>query len=353
MGKRILITPLDWGLGHATRCIPIIQELLDQGNEIMIASSGLALNLLKEEFPELAFFELPSYKATYAKWLPLMVKVFWQSPYFLYVIRKEHAVVNKLIDDFKIDVIISDNRYGCYSKKVKSVFITHQLTIQMPKELIWLQGFINYFNRALIKRFNACWVPDFPDKRLTGALTTTRLPVFFIGSISRFVKSATKPEKLYQLLISLSGPEPQRTLLEEKLMNQLENFQGKVMLVRGLPGVQTNLLIHPANVEVVNHLKTRELQQVIEESEIIISRSGYTTVMDLYALESKAIFIPTPGQTEQEYLAEKLKQTNIIFSEHQDKFDLKEAIDKAKSYTGFQQSESGRQYLLKAIRMMS
>lgn len=352
MAKRILIAPLDWGLGHATRCIPIIQELLNQGNEVMVASSGLALNLLKEEFPSLTFFELPSYKATYTKRLPFMFKIFWQSPYFLYVIRKEHAVVNKLIVDFKIDVLISDNRYGCYSKNIKSIFITHQLTIQMPKGLIWLQGFINYFNRRLIKRFDACWVPDFPDQRLSGALTTSRLPTVFIGSISRFVKSAVSPEKLYQLLILLSGPEPQRTRLEEILLDQVKNYQGKVMFVRGLPGVQTKKQTPTANVELINHLKGSELQHMIEISEIIISRSGYTTIMDLYALESKGIFIPTPGQTEQEYLAEKLKQANMVYSDSQDSFKLIRAIDQAKSYTGFQQSESGRQYLLDAIKMM-
>ncbi len=352
MGKRILITPLDWGLGHATRCIPIIQELLDQGNEVMIASSGLALNLLKEEFPALTFFQLPSYKATYAKWLPLMLKVFFQTPYFFYVIRKEHTLVNKLIENHKIDVVISDNRYGCYSKKVKSIFITHQTTIQMPNGLVWLQGLINYFNHNLIKRFNTCWVPDFPDQRLTGELTTTNLPVTFIGSISRFAKSAAKPEKLYQLLVLLSGPEPQRTLLEEKLMSQLRNYRYKVMFVRGLPGVQTSITASSPNVAVVNHLKASELQPVIEKSEIIISRSGYTTIMDLYTLEGNAIFIPTPGQTEQEYLAEKLKQANVSFCENQDRFNLNEAINKAKSCKGFQQSESGRQYLLDAIKMM-
>lgn len=352
MGKRILIAPLDWGLGHATRCIPIIQTLLNQGNEVMIASSGLALNLLKEEFPQLTFFQLPSYKATYSKWLPLMIRVFWQSPYFFYVIRKEHVIVNKLIENHKIDIVISDNRYGCYSKKTKSVFITHQLTIQMPKALIWLHGFVNYFNHHLIKRFNTCWVPDFPDQRLSGALTTSPLPVFFIGSVSRFSKSEIQPKKLYDILFLLSGPEPQRTLLEQKLISQLINYQGKVMFVRGLPGVHTKIQSHPTDVEIINHLKASKLQHVIESSEIIISRSGYTTVMDLYALESKAIFIPTPGQTEQEYLAEKLKQANIVYSDNQCTFNLHEAIDKAKSYTGFQQNESGRGYLLKAIKAM-
>jgi uncharacterized protein (TIGR00661 family) len=352
VGKRILITPLDWGLGHATRCIPIIQELLSQGNEVMIASSGLALNLLKEEFPQLTFFQLPSYKATYSKWLPLMISVFWQSPYFFYVIRKEHALANKLIGDHKIDIVISDNRYGCYSKKVNSVFITHQLTIQMPKGLIWLQRFVNYFNHHLIKRFNICWVPDFPDQRLSGVLTTTGLPVVFIGSLSRFVKKSTKPEKLYSLSILLSGPEPQRTLLEDKMMHQLKSYHGKVRFVRGLPGDLRSTPAVSSNVEVINHLRAQELQETIESSEIILARSGYTTIMDLYALECKAIFIPTPGQTEQEYLAEKLKKSNITLSQPQDKFDLSEAITKAKSYTGFQQSESGREYLLKAIKEM-
>jgi uncharacterized protein (TIGR00661 family) len=352
VSKRILITPLDWGLGHATRCIPIIRELLHQNHQVMIASSGLALNLLKEEFPQLTFFQLPSYKATYARWLPLMLKVFWQSPFFFFVIRKEHTMVKQLVKDHRIDIVISDNRYGCYSKDIRSIFITHQLTIQMPSGLVWLQSLVNQVNHSLIKHFDACWVPDFPDHRLTGDLTKASIPKIFIGPISRFSKNGSSRTKRFDLLILLSGPEPQRTILENKIIQQLKSYQGSVMFVRGLPGIETNTIVPFNHVSVVNHLKALELEQVIQQSEIIVSRSGYTTLMDLYALESKAIFIPTPGQTEQEYLAKKLRQTNTVYSQHQDRFNLTEALDKAKTYTGFQQSESGRQYLLEAIRAM-
>src|SRR6478609_3806099 len=160
--KRVLVAPLDWGLGHATRCIPIIHELLKRNCEVSIATSGDALLLLKAEFPELQFFELPSYQVTYSRSIPFVTNIFLQLQKFLLVISKEHECVRKIIIEHKVDLVISDNRFGCWSKLVPSVMISHQTNILMPFHLKWLQPVINFFNRSQIKKFTECWIPDFP-----------------------------------------------------------------------------------------------------------------------------------------------------------------------------------------------
>jgi uncharacterized protein (TIGR00661 family) len=333
--KRILIAPLDWGLGHATRCIPIIQTLLDKGHEVCIATSGLALPLLKQEFPHLTFFELPSYNARYSSSLPLIVKILLQVPHFLLVIRQEHKAIEKLVAEHGIEVILSDNRFGCYSKKVKSIFITHQLTIRMPDALRCLQGVINFFNHRMIRNYQACWVPDVETDSITGEMTkASGLNVTFIGMLSRFRKTEAPVQKKYDLLVLLSGPEPQRSIFEKIVGLQLKNYTGRYLVVRGLPQEKASEYPHA-----VNHLPAKELQQVIEASEVVLSRSGYTTVMDLYFLKKKAIFVPTPGQTEQEYLAEQLMKRGIAYAVKQDQFDLQKALAESKNSSGFQQND--------------
>jgi predicted glycosyltransferase len=329
--KRILVAPLDWGLGHATRCIPIIQRLVAEGHQVFIATSGLALPLLKQEFPSLTFFELPSYRARYSRSIPLLVKVLLQTPHFLNVISKEHCMVEALVTEHHINCIISDNRFGCFSRRAKSIFITHQLTILMPTYLKWMQGLINFFNHRMIKKFDACWVPDFPTNRLTGLLSKAdTLSIKFIGMLSRFRKSKTPIQKKYDLLVLLSGPEPQRSIFEDIIVQQLQQYSGKFLIVRGLP----NEKIKSEEINRVNHLATLELQQAIEASEIVLARSGYTTIMDLYFLEKQAIFVPTPWQTEQEYLADQLLRRKISYCISQKEFDLNTALLKSKSFSG-------------------
>lgn len=338
MKKKILIAPLDWGLGHATRCIPIIRILLEKGQNVCIATSGLAHPLLAKEFPQLEFFQLPSYKAAYSSRWPLMLKVFIQAPYFLSVIWKEHMVVEQLVKKNRIDVVMSDNRYGCYSKSVKSIFITHQVNILLPKGLYWLQGLVNFCNHRLIQNFDECWVPDFETNSITGALTKSgKLPTFFMGMLSRFQKSKHTISIKYNLLVLLSGPEPQRSIFEALVFQQLKMFDGNFLVVRGLPGVKEQ-----GRENSVNHLLSDQLQQAIESSEIVLSRSGYTTVMDLYFLEKRAIFVPTPGQPEQEYLAQQLQERGINFSMSQQDFDLVYALRAARKYEGFRIAEQNK-----------
>ena len=332
--KRVLVAPLDWGLGHATRSIPIIRELQLKGCEVIIASSSDALVLLKAEFPNLDFFELPSYKATYSRTIPLVIKVFLQLPKFLSVKWNEHGEIERIVKEHQIDLVISDNRYGCWTKRVPTVFITHQINIQMPFALKWMQGIINYFNHRQIRKFGHCWVPDFPNDRLTGKLTESgKLPVKFIGMLSRFSKTKTDDVFDYDYLALVSGPEPQRTIFEQKIRLCFSELKGRKILVRGLPGMSEEI-VKLSDWDEACHLSADKLQHVIEQSELVICRSGYSSVMDLAALGKKAVFVPTPGQTEQEYLADQLMKKRIAYSTEQASFSNDDLLI-AKDYTGF------------------
>lgn len=331
MKKRILVAPLNWGLGHATRCIPIIHALLKLNYTPIIASDGVALALLKKEFPELTFDELPPYNVTYSKKASLFKwKLLMDSPKLLYAINEEKKATKALLKKHNIDGIISDNRLGVSSKTVPSVFITHQLNV-LSGSTTWLSTKIHH---NIIKKFDVCWVPDNESTpNLSGKLghtNDTSLPIKYLGPLSRFQKTDTT--LIYDLMILLSGPEPQRTLLEEKLLLELQYFKGKVLFVRGVIEAQEIITIKD-NITIYNFMQSKALEQAINSSNIILSRSGYTTVMDLAKIGKKAFFIPTPGQFEQEYLATLLDELKLVPSCSQDDFKV-EMLSKITDYKG-------------------
>jgi uncharacterized protein (TIGR00661 family) len=346
--KRVLITPLDWGLGHATRCIPIIDELVKRGCEVSIASSGSALALLKKEYPLLQFFKLPSYKATYSGKLPLMISVFLQVPKFLQAINMEHKQIEKIIADHSIELVLSDNRFGCWSRIVPSVFVTHQVMIQMPWMLKGIQPIINFFNHRFIKRFSHCWIPDVSGaSNLTGKLSESRaIPAQYIGILSRLKKIPS--DMVYDLTIILSGPEPQRTILEKIILAQLKQLNRKALLIRGVIE-ENSQWTQEGKVQLVNYLQTSDIEKIINQSELIIARSGYSTIMDLVKLGKRAIFVPTPGQTEQEYLSHRLMSNGVAFSMNQESFNLDYAIDQSKGFKGFSNIEEENDLLSQAL----
>lgn len=333
--KHILLCVLDWGLGHATRCIPIINELKRQGSKVSIAGSGASLSLLRREFQKFDFHELPSYDVHYGRSGFFFLKLGWQVPKILRVIRDEHNAIAKIVQRIKPDCIISDNRYGCYAANVYSVFITHQLNIQLPGMLKWASGFTNAQHHRLIRKFNACWVPDKAQHTLTGQLTMTRnLSARFIGPLSRFAFQEIKTEA--GLVVGLvSGPETQRTIFENLLRKQFESLSTPSVIVRGLPQIEfSNEQI--GNVTLISHLPTAELQEMLLQAEVVVARSGYSTVMDLSVLrKQRVIFIPTTGQTEQEYLAAQLSIKKIVVAKDQDQFLLSQALHDLNSCHGF------------------
>jgi uncharacterized protein (TIGR00661 family) len=348
--KRVLVAPLDWGLGHATRCIHVIHELINRNCEVWIASSGSALKLLQQEFPQLPFIELVSYRAKYSKSWPLMLSVFWQLPKFLVAVWKEHYQIQKVVEENKVELIISDNRYGCWSTHVPCIFITHQTNIQMSGMLKLLQPVVNFFNHQFINKFSRCWIPDVAgDKNLTGILSATPLKhARYIGILSRFHIHDADEVMKYDLAIILSGPEPQRTIIEETILEQLRTLNDQVIVVRGV--IENEILWRTEkNITIVNYLHSEQLEKVMTQSRIILSRSGYSTIMDLARLKKQAILIPTPGQTEQEYLAKRLMEQGICFSVSQNNFNLQHVLKQSTGYKGFANIELSNQLLPHAI----
>ena len=337
MAKTILVAPLNWGLGHATRCIPIIYALKDFGFKPLIASDGMALALLRKEFPEETHLELPSYGIRYPKkGADLKLRLLKQLPRIRKTVKEEQQLVNYWVDTHKLSGIISDNRFGVYSCKVPSVYLTHQLKV-LSGNTTW---FSTKMHQQIINRFSECWVPDFKDQpNLSGALghpekndQTTK----YIGPLSRFEIRTSKP--LIDILLLLSGPEPQRTMLQETLIAQFKNDSRNLLLVEGrVESSQT--ITNQGHLTVYNFMTSSELEQAISTSQLVIARSGYSTVMDLSKLQKKAFFIPTPGQFEQEYLARHLEDSGQAPFCKQSVFTLDE-LNRIENYKGLSCEES-------------
>lgn len=330
--KNILVAPLDWGLGHTTRCIPIIRELLDQGAKVSLASSGRAGTLLQAEFPGLPYVGLPAYKIRYA-FHNMNWNMALQCPKILRTVLAEKFQIKKLVKKQKFDAIISDNRFGCFHPNIKSVFITHQLHIRIPNPV--LRRLLAWVNNYAVLQFDECWVPDqnHPDN-LAGALSFP--PVHpntqYLGLLSR-MRSQNLANR-YDFVAILSGPEPQRSKLESMLISQLMALPLKSLIIQGKTEKKEKIQISK-NLEMISYLKAEGLNQVVASSKYIICRSGYSSIMDLARLGKKALLVPTPGQTEQEYLADQLFQKGICFQQNQAKLNIKEALEKIDQFTGF------------------
>jgi len=318
--------------------MPIINELTKKGCEVLIGTDGRALHLLKKEYPKLNILELPAYDISY-RTNNMMANIAPQLFKILKVIQQEHRDIQQIVQNYGIDAIISDNRYGCYSKNAHSIFMTHQLNIKIPNRLV--ENGVSFFNKQLIGKFDECWIPDFEDETvsLSGSLSHRHSVknTTYLGGLSRFEYYETT--KQYDVLIVLSGPEPQRTYLEEKLLEQAKHSDAKILLVKGKTE-ENNTIIESGNLKVIPFMTAKKLNQAMLESDMIITRSGYSTIMDLAALGKKAILIPTPGQTEQEYLANYFHQKNIFYTSPQLDFDLKKAIKKSQNFQGLKMEQS-------------
>ena len=274
-----------------------------------------------------------------------------QLPRILNSIWREGRWLKRKVAGHGIDAVISDNRYGLYHKKIPCIFITHQLCIKVPggkRAERWIQK-INY---RFIQRFTACWVPDLAARPgLAGDLSHPDLqpaiPVTYIGPLSRFEK-LNLPEIAQHLLVLLSGPEPQRTLLEEKLISELVHYNGTATLVRGLPG-NASMMPSTNMIRIYNHLPQEVLNEELQKAGMVICRSGYSTLMDLAALNKKSILVATPGQTEQEYLAQLHQQQKSASTAEQSSFSLAEALDKANLFSFQAFPSSGKNELSAAV----
>ena len=260
----------------------------------------------------------------------MAMKMLTQVPKLVLGIITEYFSLRKIIHSKKIDGVISDNRFGMWNKSIPCVFITHQINIKSPV----FSKLIKKINHFFIEKYNECWIPDFSNNLLSGELSKIdfKNDTFkFIGPLSRLEKKDLHIGYKYCFLIS--GPEPQRTILENIAKRELEKIKEKSIIILGK--TEENNTEKYGIHTIHSHLKSEELNIALLESEIIICRSGYSTLMDLYKLKKKAILIPTPGQTEQEYLAKYLEKKSIFLSQIQDNFCVQSAYFQIENYAGF------------------
>jgi len=340
MATRVLVNVMNWGLGHAARCIPLIRELQRQGAEPILASDGRAYRLLGREFPECRLLAMPSYGIRYAS-RHLPVHLLLQAPRFLRALAAEHRFTAQCVERYQPAAIISDNRFGCFHRRVPSVFVTHQLHLRgKPAPL---RHFANRVNRSFIRRFQQCWIPDYAGAPgLAGALShpPLSLPTTYLGPLSRLSPVVSR-RKAYDLLVLLSGPEPQRSLLERIVLQQLSALPVRALLVQGKTEEQSRQWVGEG-VEVVSHLTSRELPEVFAKSRLVLCRSGYSTLMDLAATGQRAVLVPTPGQPEQEYLGALAAARGWFMVQSQSELDMQRVLQDGSRYPGISPVPSAR-----------
>lgn len=338
--SRILICPLEWGLGHAGRCIPLAAELKSMGHEIIFATGEKHLTFLKREFPDAEFMDFPGFNPSYSRFLSMWMTMAIKSPCLLYHIIREHLILKKIIRDNKIDAVISDNRFGLWNKNVKSVYVTHQLRIKFPKWTLFVEPLVASIHKWFIRKYDYCLVPDLEgDINISGELShglKLSPEVRFIGLLSRFwgesadLKPSSGRIKDYILLI-LSGPEPQKTIFKNKIIRALGDKDVDLVILGAKPegcgGNVERTLKSGVNIVYYDHLPTIEMRDLIENSDTIIARSGYTSIMELISLGKSALLVPTPGQTEQEYLAKTLSRKGWFSYMEQKKIDRNIFLD--------------------------
>lgn len=306
---KILVAPLNWGLGHASRCVPLVQRLLDEGNEVILGGDGESLTLLRKHFPQLRYTYLAPLNLRYSAGHRQVWAMLKALPRLLKGSLQDHAMLKALLREEPIDRVISDNRFGLYSKDTECIYMTHQLHIMLPQGWRWAEQIASRVHARVYARFNKVWVPDYEDseKSLAGELSHNGAKVEYIGPLSRFDMSKYRDfeiSKQYDVIAVLSGLEPHRTMLEKEIMVRYQDSDERVLIVQGLMH-RPNTRIKRANFTIVPYMQDSELVAALMGAKHIIARSGYSTIMDLEALGilDKAELIPTPGQPEQEYLA--------------------------------------------------
>lgn len=340
---RILVCPLDWGMGHATRCVPVINELILQGAEVIIGAANRPQAFLRSEFPGLLHIDFPGHKVSYAAGGGgLALHMMKQAPSILEWIKKENRMLDSLIRDHHIQGVISDNRFGLYSEKIPAIYMTHQVFIKAGPSMIMLEPALARLHLKYIKRYSECWIPDVEGAEgLSGELSHLKpLPAnfYFIGPLSRFEdchEELTHPEETIDIVVILSGPEPQRSELERKILQEIGDTNLNTTVVAGTPEIEPSPEVN-GNLSIYPHLPTNALYKVLQQAKMVISRPGYSTLMDLAVSGKKALLIPTPGQTEQEYLGKSLMDRGVYACMSQADFKLEQGLQMALKYSGIQ-----------------
>jgi UDP:flavonoid glycosyltransferase YjiC (YdhE family) len=340
--SHVLVSPLNWGLGHATRDIPVIKNLLEHNHEVTIAACGNARTVLEQEFPGCRSIEFPDYPMSFSASRFFLPKFVASLPIILKAISDERKNLELILAKDPYDLIISDNRLGVYSSEIPSVFVTHQLHYHLPL-VFWpaelLAVALNGFHHG---KYRHVIVPDNMPTRtaLAGKLSrpgtdATKKRVYFSGILSSTHKRNGEEDLDY--LVMVSGPEPQRTSLEKILLDQIPAIEGRSVILLGSPGNHA-LQDQSDTCRIIPYASTGDKESLMNRAKFIICRSGYTSMMEIAELGKRhALFIPTPGQTEQEYLSWYYEKKGWFHSKSQYRLDLPDDIRIARRgrYTGF------------------
>ncbi|MEM9987627.1 MAG: glycosyltransferase, partial [Bacteroidota bacterium] len=309
------------------------------GARLHLASSGSALSYFRLRFPHLPTYPLPGYQVTYGRGRHLWWALGKQVPRLLSVIHQEHLEVQRLTQAHHFDLIISDHRYGVHSPDVQSIFLAHQLSLRMPggeKN----SHLLDRIHAHWLRPFTQVWAPDFPPPEgLAGGLIqefSPRPPDLYLGPLSRMPsKPDPGPEQQARPLALVSGPEPQRSLFEDLLTRQAHIYQIPLRLIRGLPGADPHW-VKRGWVERIGFLDQAALAQALVQAKLVICRAGYSTLMDAHKLGLKhLLLVPTPGQTEQIYLAKRLVQKQVAHMVTQSQLDLARDLPLAQASQGW------------------
>jgi len=334
---KIIYGVCSWGLGHATRSLPVIRKLIDEDNELTIISNGRSLELLKKELGKnIEYIDMPDYPMLLSEnSRQFMAKsaIYW--PVFIRKMQKGLHRLTKMLEHKPCDRIISDARYDIYSKKIPSFFISHQMRIMNPLRIRMFETGSEIYNLFFFKRFRRVIVPDYKEDNLSGDLSHNlrkidENKIDYVGVLSDFQKKNKKKDIDY--LISISGPEPQRTMLEEKLLPQVDQLDGEIVITLGKTEQKEKL--KKENIKTYAFLPKEQREDFLNRSKLVISRSGYSTILDLAVIGTKALITPTPGQIEQEYLAKYHNKEGTFYSVNQNDINLLNDVKKAKQTTG-------------------
>lgn len=352
----VLVAPLDWGLGHATRCVPIIRYLLEKKCTVTLAAEGPVAVLLRSNFPDLNIVPLRGYRISYSRnAITFSAKILSQIPKILGSIKREKSWLGGWASEHRFDLVISDNRYGLKIAGLYSVIMTHQLQIHSGHGQL-TDRILRSLHYPMLEKFDQCWVIDEAAQTgLGGQLShPDTLPgnAKYLGLLSQLhpVPEVTEIDKKH-ILVLLSGPEPMRGILEEKILTQAASqSQYNFTIVAGNPSATPPELI-PDHMQYKTHLNASKLKALLGSSALVICRSGYSTLMDLAIMGKKALLIPTPGQSEQEYLGDRLRAQGLCFCQKQSALSLENDIARAFEFPGFERSETGQahQHMQQAI----
>lgn len=350
---KVLFSVCSWGLGHASRSLPLIKTIIEAGHRVTVLATGRSLSFLEKELGEKCrFIDLSDYSFSYPRGNHFVAKFISRTPLFLKDIAREHHRVKKLVEKEKFERIISDNRFGIYHEEIPSFFLSHQLRFIAPRRIKFLERIAEKFVHSFTEDFEKFLVPDFEFNSLSGDLSHNlqyyrKEEVEYIGIISDLKKREVEEDIDY--FVSLSGPEPQRTILEEKVLSQIPQLSGKIVVALGKPEEESKA--KKGNVTIYGFLPRRMQEEIMNRSKLIITRPGYTTLMEIALLGKKALLIPTPGQTEQVYLANYHMHRGNFYAVSQEELDLARDTEEAKKYRGFSfpQKKDGKEKFMEIV----